>query len=145
MRKNFILLHRVILMNHRKFLSFSSLITCFLLLQACPTKPGNSDDFLISNASIDSIVVLKNSNQHLQLKLYTITGSPCHEFSHIDIEDKNGQFFITPYAKINRRTVCIDILGNLEMDMDIFVPSSGNYQFHFQNSHNVLDTMLFVH
>ncbi len=130
---------------YRSVLLTAVLLISVLTLNSCQNAVAAEDDNLVSEVySVDSLAVLDDSQPTLQLRTSSTVPTPCHEFSHIDVEQDGNNVVVRTYSQTNPSAVCIQVLGNMETDMTIDVGEPGTYNFTFVGRSDTLETTITV-
>ena len=131
--------------NLRILLIISGLLITAFTLNSCQNAVAAQEDTLVSEVySVNSLEVLDNSQPVLQLRTSSTVPTPCHQFSHIDVEQNGNDVVVKTYSQTDPATVCIQVLGNIETDMTIDVGESGTYNFIFVGRSDTLETVITI-
>lgn len=107
---------------------------------------NEDDDYIYySWASVQKVEIISNQRGKLDLKVRLTIPTPCNEYHTKEIIKQNDTLHVRYFSKIKRETICIQILGEMEI-RDTFVLQSGKtYLFKFfRNQNSTLDTLITI-
>lgn len=105
---------------------------------------NEDDDYIYYNwASVQKVEILSNQRGQLDLKVKLTIPTPCHEYHTKEIINQNDTLFVRYFSKIKRKTVCIQILSEMEIRDTFYLQSGKTYLFKFFRIENsTLDTLI---
>ncbi len=114
-----------------------SLISCNIL---------DNDEYLFHQwASVNKIEVISNSSGIVNFKINLTIPTPCNEYHTREFYVTNDTVFIKYYSKIKKEIVCIQVLGQIEIQDSFRLTSGKSYFFKFYRIGNsTLDTLIYI-
>ena len=115
------------------------------LLSGCQNAVAAQGDPVIFEVySVDSLEVLDISTPQIQLKTSSTVPTPCHAFSHIEVEQDDNEVTVKTFSQVDPGTVCIQVLGNIDADLTIDLVESGTYTLRFVGRSDTLETAITI-
>ncbi len=113
-----------------------------VLVSACSIFEDNE---MRRPISVDSISVNSISNLTANFTATNFCGSYCWEKTYFEKSISGRDVFIKTFAVSDGSTVCPDVCVEYQTPINISLPSSGSYTFHFWKSDtSSIDTTLIV-
>ncbi|NOX87786.1 MAG: hypothetical protein GXO77_02090 [Calditrichaeota bacterium] len=80
---------------------------------------------------VDSVKVLQNNQKTVTLRIIATVPTPCYEFDYFRTQFRRDTVDIYVYARTDRETICVQVLGAIKHQITIAFPKAGNYVLHF--------------
>lgn len=129
----------------KTLLNISVLILTVVMLQACPTSPGDSSQIVEPVLQVDSVSVIGLQNRTITLNAYATVPDPCHSYSHMTFDINGRDITINLFSKRDKEAICITVLGEITVEqLQIPVDAGGEYRLHFTGKADTLEIQLSV-
>lgn len=102
-----------------------------VLISACSIF---KDDEIRRPFPVDSISVNSVSNLKANFTAVSFCGSYCWKETYFEKSISGGDVFIKTFAVLDGSTVCPQVCVEYQTPIDISLPTSGSYTFHFWKS-----------
>lgn len=124
-------------------INFSILLLIFLANLSCALINENDDYIYYQWASVQKVEIISNQNGKLDLKVKLTIPTPCNEYHTKEVTTNADTIFVRYYSKIKKETICIQILGSMEIYDSFNLQSGRTYLFKFfKDTNSTLDTLI---
>ncbi|MEM3373550.1 MAG: hypothetical protein QXF76_05020 [Candidatus Anstonellales archaeon] len=124
-------------------LNLSIIFLNFLTSLSCSFISENDDYIYYQWASVQKVEILSNQNGKLDLKIKLTIPTPCNEYHTKEVSTNGDTIFVRYFSKIKKETICIQILGSMEIYDSFNLQSGKIYLFKFfKDTNSTLDTLI---
>lgn len=115
----------------------------FLASLSCSLINENDDYIYYQWASVQKVEAISNQNGKLDLKIKLTISTPCNEYHTKEVTINADTIFVRYFSKIKKETICIQILGSMEIYDSFNLQSGKTYLFKFfKHTNSTLDTLI---
>ena len=112
------------------------------LIPACSIR----DDEDIKVLFPTDLVLVNNTSLNAEFTATVFCGSYCWKSTSFESSIKGGDIFIKTFAVFDGSTVCPQVCVEYKTPINITLPVSGDYTFHFWRSDtSSIDTVIAIH
>ena len=107
-------------------------LTSFFYCNETRIVDTGEDDLVLTKAAAYSIALPSQriAGIDLQFRIVIDAGFPCYSFARYDIEEIDGEIFVTPMVFQKGKT-CTNYTSRIDRSMFYRIDEPGNYLFHF--------------
>lgn len=105
------------------------LIILVIVLMAGLIMAGKKDNQYITRLvySVDSVEVVEQDSGFIKFRTLSSVPDPCYTFSHVDSKITENEIAISLFARRDKDVNCIQIIGRMQAEFKIKIPSRGKY------------------
>jgi len=119
------------------------MLAALITILFCACSQLNEEQNVLS-VGAQSIGVTGISLLKASFQIHGGTPTPCYKFYHADIQRDEMKVSIHVYA-YSESERCVDLVWPVTWPIDLYVPTSGTYQFSFWcTDSTTVDTTLFI-